>query len=139
MGQLQLSGNLTSGPPQGAEFSQGRMMINIALALKGGAGCKAFGSATGVQTRNLNSPSAYVVLSGVGPDDTVTRGDTLYVFAPQPILVRITTDDGVGGDVVSVLPLDGLMILEINQVRYLKLLEAQGACNGVEYFVSGQQ
>ena len=139
MGQLQLSGNLTSGPPQGSEFSQGRMMINIALALKGGAGCKAFGSATGVQTRNLNSANAYVVLSGIGPDDTVTHGDTLYVFVPQPILVRLTTDDGQGGDVVSVIPVDGLMMIEFNQVRFLKLLEAQGVCNGVEYFVSGQQ
>lgn len=136
MGQLQLSGQLLAGPPPGTDVALGRAMFQISLALKSGAGYKPFAVASGFITLGLNSPSAYVELQGIGGTTGVTHADTLYLFAYQPILIQLTTDDGSGGDVVSVVPVDGLVVLEFQSTKFLKLLEAKGAAQ-VEYFASG--
>lgn len=130
-GQLQLQGNLTSGPLQGSQFNAGRLSINVALALKGGAGAKAFGASTGIQAQSL-AAADYEELALGG----VTKGDTLYFFAYSPILVRLKTflePD----PLLSEIPVDGLVVLEFNAARYLTLLEAKGNAN-IEYLVTGQ-
>lgn len=137
MGLIQVSGSIVAGPPNGTAPCQDRSVLNVALALKGGAGSKSFQVATGILQLTLATNSAYQTLPGVGAAPAVTHGDTLYFFTSTPILIRLTTDDGSGGSVVSVLPLDGLFIHEFQTAKFLKLLEANGS-GAIEYFVSGQ-
>tara|TARA_Y100000034_G_C6819181_1_gene368767 strand:+ start:274 stop:462 length:189 start_codon:yes stop_codon:yes gene_type:complete len=62
----------------------------------------------------------------------------LYFKSDAPLTLRLTTDDGAGGDVVAVVPIHGLAIMEFNSTNFLKTLEAQGTAK-VEYFLSGNQ
>jgi hypothetical protein len=136
MGQLTLSGQLQGGAPNGSDLNQGRMLDVIVLALRGGNTAKPFNAATGTIQRPVNSPSSFITLSGIGTGDTVTHADTLYFFAYSQVTLRLTTDDGAGGDVVAVLPCDGLYVMEFPSAKFLKLLEIEGSAN-VEYFASG--
>lgn len=88
-------------------------------------------------SRQVNSPSAFVALDGVGVASTVTQGNFLYVKANAAILLRLTMF-GNSGPIVSVLPLQGPLVMEFPASNYLYLLEAQGV-GGVEYLVSGNQ
>lgn len=94
---------------------------------------------TGKVVRNLvggGTGASYVTLRGVGSSDSVTKGTLLYLRTVTQGLVRMTTDDGSGGDVVAVLPIRGLLVLEFDPTRFLKLLEADFG-GTIEYAVSG--
>lgn len=90
------------------------------------------------RTVSVTAPS-WVTLSGVGEADTVTRGQFLFVKANAPVLVRLTYDDGAGGDVLVVLPVDTLapLVLSFQSAKYLKQVEVQGSAT-IQYLVSGQ-
>lgn len=81
----------------------------------------------------MNSPSTYVALDGVGTNNTVPKGDTLYMRTQVPFKVRLTFADA---SVITNLPLQGLFILELDPANMLTLLEAEGA-GQIEWFVSG--
>lgn len=135
MGQIQIGGQIVAGPPGGSSPCRDRSVLNVALALKGGAGCKSFAVATGFLQLNLTAVT-YQTLPGIGAVPGVTQADTLYLFSGSPILVRMTIFQS-GGDIVSVVPVDGLLIHEFPASSgYLKLLEAQGTAT-LEYFASG--
>lgn len=134
-----LLGNLTSGPQGICEggFPSGIFQVQFGLAGScPGAGTKpALVSAYG--TPNINSPSSYVTLPGVGSSSTVTQANTLYMRTTVPFLVRLTfATPGGGSDTVSVVPVLGLLILEPRSDGYLKLIEAQGI-GSIEYYASG--
>ena len=93
---------------------------------------------SGIAKRMINTPNAFLALSGVGPTDDVTRGDTLYIKTNSPIQVRLTFAQVSGGDLISTLPLYGTCILEIPSDQYLKTIEAKGA-GTIEYLISGSQ
>lgn len=93
---------------------------------------------SGIAKRLINSPNAFLALSGVGTNDDVTRGDTLYIKSNSPIQVRLTFAQISGGDLVSTVPLFGTCILEIPSDQYLKTIEAKGA-GTIEYLISGSQ
>lgn len=137
MGKIVLSGTLMAGPPDGStQFPASQ--YTVPLAFKGGTELT-FGVATGILSRTLNSPSpAFAALQGVGSTDTVTRGQLLYFKSDSPVTLRITTDDGAGAPVVELVPVDGLLIRQFQDTKFLRLLEAQGS-GRLEYFVSGQQ
>lgn len=135
MGQLKVEGALVAGPPQATDvFPAGVLTHPLSTAQNP----KGFQVATGVLTRNLNSAAAFLAFAELGANAAVTRGTFLYMRSDAVIDVRITTDDGAGGDVVSVIPLQGLLILEFPGSKYLKLLEVQGS-GKLEYFISGDQ
>ena len=137
MGQLNISGALTSGPTSvSSEGAFPSAVFTVPLGWRGGSN-KSAAVATGVLTQNLNSPSAFVKLAGVGPTAPVTQGDTLYFKSTSAIELRITTDDGAGGQEIYTLKPFGLFILEFSADKLLELLEAQGT-GILEYFVSGQ-
>lgn len=133
MGQVQLQGALIGGPPSGGEVFPAAI-FNVPLKLR--TDPKGFGAATGVLQRTVTSPTVYVTLTGVGSGDTVTQGNTLYLKSAGPLDVRVTCDDGVGGDVVSEFQIDGMTFTEYSDLRYLKKLEVKGSAQ-IEYFVSG--
>lgn len=134
-GQVTLSGQLQIGPKCCGPDDRSNSFIN--LMLNGGCCAKSYNVATGILQLDINSTGAYIALPGVGAAPGVTHGDTIYFFTKTALLLRLTTDDGAGGSVLSVLPVNGLLILEFNATRFLKLVEVQGAAS-IEYFVSGQ-
>ena len=139
MGQLTIGGSLAAGPPQGVNngFPGGR--ITIPLSFGQGTDGLAFNVATGILSRNVQSLSSFVPLQGVGDTDTVTKGAFLYFKSSTDIELRITLDDGVGGDKVidGITVNGGPFIWPFSSSKFLKLLEAKGS-GQVEYFVCGQ-
>jgi hypothetical protein len=87
-------------------------------------------NASGV--KNLNSPSVYVPLPGLGANSDVANADFLYLKSNGPVFVRITQTAG-----VQVIHLQGMLMLEFPANDLLTLVELEGSAT-VEYFVSGQ-
>lgn len=136
MGQITLSGAFIGGPPAGGETFPGTT-FSAPLALR--TNPKGFGAATGVLQRQVSTAvGVYATLSGVGATDTVTKGNTLYLKSNGNLLLRLTTDDGLGGSVVAVNPVSGFVFVEFDETKYLKLLEVSGNAL-IEYFVCGLQ
>ena len=92
---------------------------------------------TGDMSCNVNSPSSYTTLPGVGALGPVTQGTFLSLFTEGPMLVRTTTYNA-GGNVIAVEPVSGMKIVEYDPAAYLVLVEVQGT-GPVEYFASGTQ
>ena len=136
MGQLRLSGSLDAGPPTSTSESFPASSFSVPLRFR--ENTKGFSPATGVLTRRLASPGAFVPLQGVGATDTVTKGTFLYLKSDGLIELRLTTDDGVGGSVVAVLPPSGFFMIELDSTKFLKLLEARGTAV-LEYFICGNE
>lgn len=138
MGQVLIQGSLTGGPPQqGVGFPQAIFTTQLATT----PSPKPYSAATGVLTRRIaQAAPGFVVLTGVGPDDTVQRGDTLYLRSDAQVLLRISQIDPLnpsGPALVRELLMSGLFICEFPPSSPLVLLEAQGAAT-LEYCISGQ-
>src|ERR1700741_2715507 len=113
---LTLNGTLIGGPPSigDCSFPSGTTKITFGLC----PSQKRALALSGPQVRTINSPSSYIPLDGVGTGETVTQAETLYLRTTVPILVRITTFSS-GGDVVSVIPVQGVLLMEFDPSRYL--------------------
>jgi len=137
MGQVVLSGQMIAGPPAAGDSFPGSQ-LNVPLQfISGGQAGKGYGVATGVLTRLVQSPLAFVPLQGVGPTDTVTKGDTLYFKCDSPMDLRVTQDDGVGGTTIHLEPgVHGVLLKEFSTIKPLVLLEVQGT-GKMEYYISG--
>lgn len=135
MGQLSLEGSLTGGPPSVCEgsFPASTFLVNLGFA---DGKIKQFDAATGVLSRNLNSPSAFLPLSGAGPSDSVTAGNALYFKCNSGMQLQITTDDGLGNAVVSVVPVAGVLVLELPDAMFIRGLACKGT-GPIEYLVAG--
>jgi hypothetical protein len=141
VGQVDFSGSLTLGPASGGSTTFPSSTDTIQLALSQNP--KQASVMTGTQSKRLSSAVAYVTLSGVGGTltviDTVTRCDFLYIRSDSAIKVRLTMVDPAGGaDIVSVLNLQGPIVIEFPTTGYCKLVEAMGVAN-IEYAASGIQ
>lgn len=133
---VELKGSVVAGAPNCGGCEDGAL-ITMSLGFKGGCCAKPYNVATGGNPRNVQSPGVYLTLTDIGPTGVVTRADTLILWTRALMLFRLTTDDGLGGSVVSVVPVDGLFIVEFPSTRFLKLLEVQGS-GIINYFASGQ-
>lgn len=138
MGLLKLDGSLTGGPPQvtDSSFPSAAFIVSLGFAQSHD---KQFGVASGVLQRNLaTGTNSYVQLRGVGPDDAVTQGDALYFKCSAPMKLRVTFADPLNPsvDIVSVIPVQGPLVLEAPDDSYIKLLECTGS-GPVEYLVAG--
>lgn len=131
-----------SGPTsacQDSSFPTGA--TTIPFTLNAGSQPKQVGVSTGAKIRNVNSPSSFVQLSGVGTGDDVTQGATFYIRVVSGLFqVRCTYHNPAGSPIVSVSPIAGLFIQEadVGNGFYLQELEIQGS-GIVEYYVSGPQ
>ena len=141
MGTVQISGTLTEAPPAGCEapgFPSATTSVPFGQL---GAPCpKPSPVSTGAKTRNVNSPSAFVALSGVGATDDVTQADTVYMRVKAGLFqFRITYRNPAGGSIVAVLPSNGIFLHEADAPDgfWITLLEVQGS-GQIEYFASGQ-
>ena len=140
MGTLNLTGTLVSSPPSSCDapaFPSAMTSVPFTLLCNP----KSSNVDTGAKTRQLNSPSAFVTLTGVGAGDDVTQADTIYARSRTPgIQLRVTFNNPLGAAIVSVLPLAGLYIHEpdAGSLYYATKIEAQGI-GTLEYFASGTQ
>jgi hypothetical protein len=133
---LTLTGTLNEGPnvAQDGNFPSGT--TNLPFTLNQGSASKPSACSTGAKVRQLNSPFAFVALSGVGATDDVTQADTIYIrVSTSGFKVRLTFADGT----TPVLPINGLFIIEPDAGAglYVTKVELQGA-GQVEYFASGR-
>lgn len=138
MGQLVLSGSLTAGPAIVTDTTFPGAVSTVSLTSTPEP--KPSQVCSGVKARNVNSPNAFIALSGVGPTDDVTQGDTLYFRCRSPMQIRVTFANPLVpmSPLVSVLPVNGTVLLEVPQNQYITLVEVQGV-GQVEYLASGQQ
>lgn len=131
---INLSGTLIAGPLGASDCGFPASVDSIPITTSPTQKAVAETFRTG---RSLNSPSpTYVTLEGVGPASTLTKGFFLYLRAQTKINVRISTKADSGPDVVSVLFVQGTLILEFPDANYLTLLEASGVSQ-IEYLVGG--
>lgn len=137
MGQLKLSGSLTGGPAavMDGSFPATTWLVSLGFA----QGCsKEFGAASGVLTRQVASPGAFIALSGVGSTDAVTQANALYFKCNSPMQLRVTFHPLSGPDYKSVIPVSGPMVLETPDDQYITGLEVMGA-GPIEYLATGLQ
>lgn len=138
MGQVAINGTMQAGPVQvGAGFPQAIYTTPLATSVVP----KPFSTASGVMQRRVSVASpAFVTLQGVGPSDTVERGDLLYLRSDAPLILRLSNQDPLaplGPPLVVEVPVFGLVLLEFPASSPLVLLEAQGSAT-VEYAITGQ-
>lgn len=140
MGQLTISGTILGGPAQvgGAGFPGALFTTVLGTA----PSPKPFSVATGIVSRRVSQASpGFAALQGVGPTDTVTAGDFLYLRSDSGVVLRVSNRDPLnpaGPALTTLIPVQGLAILEFPPSSPLVLLEVQGSAQ-LEYFVSGPQ
>ncbi len=132
MGQVSLSGALQGGPAGAAESSFPAASLLIPLKLS--ADPKGFQQASGVLTRVLTDANVFVELGPVGRD--VPRANLLYIKASGNYRLRLTFDNGMGGDVVVTSDQTGFYLAEYPATLFVKKVEVAAAAT-IEYFASG--
>lgn len=132
--QLKVEGSFVASPPTVTDATFPGAVFNAKLQLLPSPKQSSVWSG---DVKNLNSPSAYVTLSGLGPSDNVTRANTFYIRCTSPIYVRYTTV-ALPDPIVAEIPVQGLCILEFPDANAATLIEVKGT-GFLEYFVSGNQ
>jgi hypothetical protein len=131
---VNINGTLISGPPVASDSSFPSGVTNIVF------GTQPPQKSANVQTQNVrqvNSPTAFVSLDGVGVGETLTQGNTFYARVQSPMQLRFTFDS-TPTPIVSVIPVQGLYIFEADPSHPIILVEVMGS-GTIEYFVSGNQ
>lgn len=136
MGVLKIEGSLTAGPPSVTSEAFPGASVIVPLRLR--ENTLAFSVATGMLSRTIASALSFIALQGVGPTDVVTKALFLYLKGNALFDVRLTTDDGVGGSTVAVVPVNGFTLVQFDSTKFLKLLEARGTAL-IEYFLCGAE
>lgn len=129
MGTINLNGNLVAGPAGASAFPGGAGSYSLATS----PDPKPF-SVTAQGVKQLNSPSAYQTLPGVGAGSDVTGADFVYIKANAPVLVRLT-QAGLGSP--AIVQVQGMLIMEFPANALCTLIEVEGSAT-VEYLATGQ-
>lgn len=90
---------------------------------------------TGMRTQVVNSPSSYLVITGVGSADTVTQAAFFFIRTRQPMLLRLTYT---GLSTPAEEPIRGLKIIEVDPTHPLTKIEVMGT-GTIEMFAAGAQ
>lgn len=130
MGQIVLSGNLQGGPPAGGDTFPS---AEFRTALKLSSSPKGFQQATGILTRLFTDPATFVAIGSIPAD--VPRVNFLYIRCDGNFQLRLTQDDGSGGDVVYTMQCRGLFLSEFPDANFVKLVEI-AASGKIEYLAS---
>lgn len=127
---LQFNGALILGPPSAGDcgFSDGTFSQSFGFTEPAAVSAQ--------HTKNVNSPSAFVALDGIGV--TVTQATFFFLKTTSVFIVRITYKPISGPDVVSTIPVMGPMLVKTPVDQYIKLVEVQGT-GAVSYLATGNQ
>lgn len=131
---VQLAGTLTLGPTVDGGFPGSQGSVDIGNA-GGSCGGIPAGVTTGFQARKMLGTSPTYLALDVGTGKSVSLALFLYLRTRDNTNVRLTTV-GPSGDVVAVVPVNGLMMLTFPTGKELKLLEVDGT-GTVEYMAAG--
>lgn len=93
---------------------------------------------SGFGSTNVNSPSSFQALSGVGPTDDVTQGNLLYIRTRSLMQVKLTFNNPLGGTTTAINQINGMCVMEIDPTAYLVGISVQGV-GAVEWLVTGNQ
>lgn len=133
---VSLTASLEDGPPAAFEAQTPSGSTQIPFWLNAGPNCpKTANVATGRKVRQVNSPSAFVALSGVGPTDDVTQAHTFYARTNiGGFKLQFTFQDSS----TAVVPLFGVLLLEPDSVGSLAIVgvSVQGV-GTIEYYAAG--
>ena len=132
---INLSGAINVGPADVSDTTFPTGVNVVSLALRSGERKNAAVNDKGA--RSLTA-AVFTDLRCVGPGEAVTKGTFLYVRSSTAMQIRMTTDDGTGGNVVAIVPIYGPMVIEFDETKFLKLLEGLGT-GVIEYLVSGAE
>ena len=135
MGTIQLNGSLLHGPQVASDTAFPGGMDTVTLSLLTNPKPSLVWS--GLKQRTINSASSFLTLTGVGTTDDVTQGDTLYFRCRAEMQLRATFNNPSGSATVSVIPVEGVFIMEFPANQYLSKLEVKGV-GTIEYAISGQ-
>lgn len=136
MGSVSISGTLTagaSGVGSSAAFPSAQVSIPFGLR----ADPTGYTAATGILQFPLNSAGSFIQLGGV--DETfgpVKRATLVYLRVLSQVSLRITSDDGLGGEDVFEAEHVGLFLKEWPDDHAVLKVEAKGAAL-LEYFACG--
>ena len=133
-GVTDLSGTIISGPPNVTDTTFPSMQSTAQLRTS--TNPKGWSVCTGVLSRSIASPGAYVALNGVGPTGDVTNADFLYLRSSTTLKLRLTQVDGLG-ILVSEQFFSGLKIIEAPSSNCITLVEVKGTAT-IEYLAQGQ-
>lgn len=132
---VQLQGSsLMAGPTvanDGSTFPSGSTIIPLDFT----PAQKTYQVTSGRQLIQINSPSTFATLPGIGAGGSVTQVSTLYLRTNSPFIFRATYQNGAPQQLQYVY---GLWIAEFDPSKPLVLLEVQGA-GQVEYLAVGNQ
>ena len=134
-GVIDLSGTIFAGPPNVTDTTFPNMRDTVDLHTTPTQ--RQYAVCTGALSRTIASTGAYVTLGGIGPTDTVTKADFLYLRCNGTLRIRMTQVDGLG-TLVSEQDVGGLLVLEKPSAGCITLLEVKGSAT-VEYLAAGQQ
>lgn len=133
-GVTDLSGTIISGPQTVTDTTFPSMQSTAQLRTS--TNPKPWGVCTGVLSRNVASPLAYVPLNGVGPTGDVVNVEFLYLRSSTTLKLRLTQVDGLG-TLVSEQFFSGLKIIEVPSTNCITLVEVKGTAT-IEYLAQGQ-
>jgi hypothetical protein len=140
MPTLQLTGSLVAGASCATACgdSSGTLTLPLSFPSCGKQYQVSVGTPPGAP-RSINSLLAFTAISSIGAGGDVTRGEFLYVASEGTLDLELTTDDGSGGNVVAVVPIDsGPTMWTFPSTKYLKGLRVRGVGRLI-YFVAGPQ
>lgn len=126
--QVSLQAQLTSGPSDSStsgQFPSGTDVIPFSLAQDP----KSYSVRTGTQQASVQSPLAYVALSGIGAGQSVTQAQLLYLRTNTAMNVRVTRTDPTNpvATITFVARPQGLLFVEASVDSPITLVEVEGA------------
>src|SRR5690349_11222715 len=127
MSTLQLNGTLVAGASCATACgeSSGTLTLPLSFPSCGKQYQVSVGTPPGAP-RTISSLLSFTALSSVGTGGDVTRVEFLYVASQGPLDLELTTDDGLGGSVVAVVPIDqGPCMWTFPSTKFLKGLRVR--------------
>jgi len=131
--QVVLTAQLVIGPGQVSDsyFPSGSTTIPIFL----NPTPKTYAVDTGPQRPQVNSPSAFVALSGIGSGQTVTQASYFYFRCQTPVQLKITY---LGDATQYIRYVNGVVMEECDPTHPITSVQIQGS-GQVEYWACGLQ
>lgn len=134
---VELEATIEAGPPTVSSGTFPRSSTSIPFGFKGPK--PPAPRQTGSMTTEVSSAGAFVALEGVGTGKTVTKATVVFLQTALPMQVRLTfKDPGGGADIVSIVPIDGPLVLQLDPNGYCKLVEIKGL-GTVNWYASGAE
>jgi len=123
--QVSLTGQLVAGPSASSDnqFPSGTDTTPFGLVQDP----RQYAVRTGTQQVNVNSPSSFTALGGIGSSSSVSSAFLLYMRTTIGMDVRITRVNPAGGSFVTTEHVAGLLVYECDAAQPITLVEVQGA------------